>query len=91
MSNRRLAAILAADAVGFSNRVAVDETGALRAIAAALEVLETIVALNGGRVVKTMGDELLAEFGSVVNAVSAAATMQDRLGASSVSPSTRQR
>jgi adenylate cyclase len=79
MPERRLAAILAADAVGFSDRAAADEAGALRAVAAALGVLETVIALNGGRVVKTMGDGLLAEFSSVVNAVSAAAAIQDRL------------
>ncbi len=81
MSSRRLSAILAADAVGFSARTAADETGALRALRAALEVLETVIGLHGGRIVKTMGDGLLAEFGSVVNAVSAAAAIQARLAA----------
>lgn len=76
---RRLAAILVADAVGFSRRMAEDETAALRAIGACLEALEIVAGLNGGRIVKTMGDGLLADFASVVNAVSAAAAMQTRL------------
>lgn len=79
MSERRLAAILVADAVGFTARMAENEAAALRAIVASLEVLRTVVALNGGRVVKSLGDGVLAEFGSVVNAVNAAAAMQDRL------------
>lgn len=76
---RRLAAILAADATGFTERVAADEPAALRAIKASLETLERVIALHGGRVVKTMGDGILAEFSSVVSAVSAAATMQIQL------------
>lgn len=79
MSERRLTAILIADAVGFTARMAENETAALRAIVASLEVLRTVVALHGGQVVKSLGDGVLAEFGSVVNAVIAAAAMQDRL------------
>ena len=79
MSERRLAAILIADAVGFTARMAENEKAALRAVVASLEVLRTVVALNGGRIVKSLGDGILAEFGSVVNAVNAAATMQARL------------
>lgn len=79
MTERRLAAVLAADAVGFSSRMAQDEAGAIRAISACLEALGLVVGLHGGRVVKTLGDGLLAEFGSAVGAVSAAAAMQTRL------------
>jgi adenylate cyclase len=78
---RKLAAILSADAVGFTRRVAEHEAAALRAVKASLEIAEQVIGLHGGRVVKTMGDGLLAEFGSVVNAVSAAATIQSRLSA----------
>ncbi len=53
---RKLAAILAADAVGFTARMASDEDGALRAIKASLEILEQVIGMLGGRVVKTMGD-----------------------------------
>ena len=76
---RKLAAILAADAIGYTARMARDEAAALRAVRASLETLERVIGMHGGRVVKTMGDGLLAEFGSVVNAVSAAATIQARL------------
>ena len=79
MIERRFAAILAADAVGFSTRVAEDETVALRAIKGALETLEVVVGLHGGRIFKVMGDGLLAEFPTAVGAVSAAMAMQDRL------------
>lgn len=77
---RKLAAILSADAVGFTPRVAADEDGALRAVKASLGIMEQVIGLHAGRVVKTMGDGLLAEFGSVVAAVSAAATIQTHLG-----------
>ncbi len=83
MPSRRLSAILAVDAVGFTARAAVDEARALRALRAALEVIETVIGLHGGRIVKRMGDGLLAEFGSVVNAVGAAAAMQAQLTARS--------
>ena len=76
---RKLAAILAADAVGFTSRVAENETTALRAIKASIEVLDRVIGMHNGRVVKTMGDGLLAEFNSVVSAVSAASTIQTRI------------
>jgi adenylate cyclase len=79
VNDRRLAAILMADAVGFSARAAADERGALRALSACMEALERTTGLHGGRVVKTMGDGLMAEFGSVVSAISAAAAMQAML------------
>lgn len=79
MTDRRLAAILAADAEGFSARMAADEAGAIRAVTACLEALEQVAALHGGRVFKVMGDGLLAEFGSALAAVTAAAAMQRRL------------
>ena len=79
MNDRRLAAILMADAVGFSAHAADDERGALAALSGCMETLERTTGLNAGRVVKTMGDGLMAEFGSVVSAVSAAAAMQAAL------------
>ncbi|NEK24803.1 hypothetical protein GV827_20745 [Sulfitobacter sp. JBTF-M27] len=79
MSDRRLSAILMADAVGFSAHAAADERGALAALSGCMETLERTTGLHAGRVVKTMGDGLLAEFGSVVSAVSAAAAMQAAL------------
>ena len=76
MNDRRLAAILMADAVGFSAHAAADERGALAALSGCMETLERTAGLNAGRVVKTMGDGLMAEFGSVVSAVSAAAAKE---------------
>ena len=79
MNDRRLAAILMADAVGFSAHAAADERGALAALSGCMETLERTTGLHSGRVVKTMGDGLMAEFASVVSAVSAAAAMQAAL------------
>jgi adenylate cyclase len=74
--DRRLAAILAADVVGFSALLGRDEAGALRALKGHLAALEPMIGLNGGRLVKSTGDGFLAEFGSVVAAVSCAVSMQ---------------
>ena len=74
---RRLAAILAADVVGYSRLIRADEEGTLRRLKALLgETVEPGIAGNQGRIVKLMGDGVLAEFPSVVDAVRAAATMQ---------------
>jgi adenylate cyclase len=74
---RRLAAILAADVVGYSRLVRSDETGTLAALRAHREeLIEPQVARHEGRVVKLMGDGLLAEFPSAVNAVMAAVEIQ---------------
>lgn len=73
---RRLAAILAADIAGYSALVGADEEGTVRAYKGHLSALEPIIGLNGGRVVKWTGDGFLAEFASVVDAVSGAAAMQ---------------
>jgi adenylate cyclase len=67
---RRLAAILAADVVGYSRLMGADEEGTLnrlRAIRA--EVVDPSLAQYRGRVVKTTGDGLLVEFVSVVDAM----------------------
>jgi TolB-like protein/class 3 adenylate cyclase len=74
---RRLAAILAADVVGFSALVERDESLALAAVEAdRREHLEPLIARHGGRVFKTMGDGLLVEFASVVEAVRCALALQ---------------
>ena len=63
---RRLAAILATDVVGYSRLVARDEEGTIaRLNAAREELIDPSIAKFSGRIVKTMGDGLLAEFGSV--------------------------
>ena len=67
---RRLAAILAADVVGYSRLMGEDEEGTLATLTAHLkELIEPCIAEHHGRVVKTTGDGLLVEFASVVDAV----------------------
>jgi adenylate cyclase len=76
---RRLAAILAADIVGYSALVGRDEAGTLRAFKGHMASLEPIIGINSGRVVKSIGDGFLAEFSSVVDAVACAAAMQRQM------------
>ena len=74
---RRLAAILAADVVGFSRLMGEDEAGTLDALKALRkDLVAPDIASHKGRVVKLMGDGLLAEFGSVVDAVECAVAIQ---------------
>ncbi|CUJ97645.1 invasion protein regulator [Ruegeria denitrificans] len=73
---RRLAAILAADVVGYSGLVSQNETATLHALKDTLEALRSRLEKHNGRIVKTMGDGFLAEFQSVVNSVSCADELQ---------------
>jgi adenylate cyclase len=74
---RRLAAILAADVVGYSRLMGADEMGTLNALKSHCEELvQPRVTANNGRIFKMMGDGLLAEFASVVDAVTCAAEIQ---------------
>lgn len=74
---RRLAAILAADVVGYSHLVEQDEAGTLAALKTLRrEVIDPLLAEHHGRIVKLMGDGALAEFGSVVDAVACAVAVQ---------------
>lgn len=74
---RRLSAILAADVVGYSRLIRTDEEGTLaRLKALRRELIDPKIAEHGGRIVKLMGDGMLAEFESVVDAVRAAAETQ---------------
>ncbi len=74
---RRLAAILAADVVGYSRLMERDETGTLAALKSRRkEVLEPLVAHNQGRVFKVTGDGVLVQFDSAVNAVQCAIDLQ---------------
>ena len=76
-SERRLAAILAADVVGYSRLVESDETGTLGALRSLREQLvDPLVAEHRGRTVKLMGDGAIIEFASVVDAVGCAVAMQ---------------
>src|SRR5208337_3663246 len=75
-ATRRLAAIMAIDAVGYSRLMGEDEAGTARAVKEQREAARPIVAGLGGRIVKTMGDGLLLEFPSVVDAVECAIAIQ---------------
>ena len=71
---RRLAAIMAADVVGYSRLIRADEEGTLAALnALRADLIDPKIADHHGRVFKLMGDGMLAEFASVVDAVRAAA------------------
>ena len=74
---RRVAAILAADIVGFSRLIAEDEDETLRQLAAYRNVLDDFVAHHGGRVFNTAGDSIMCEFDSAVEATRAAIDIQD--------------
>jgi TolB-like protein/class 3 adenylate cyclase len=74
---RRLAAILAADVAGYSRLMGIDEEGTLAALNAhRRELIDPLITQHQGRIVKTMGDGLLMEFASIVDAVRCAVVMQ---------------
>ena len=89
---RRLAAILAADVVGFSRLMEADESGTLAALKALRkETLEPLVAQYRGRIFKIAGDAVLIEFASPVNAVQCGIDLQNRLAvANQEAPGDRQ-
>src|SRR5437016_1330594 len=74
---RRLTAILAADVVGYSRLMGADEVGTLSALKAVQsELIERKITEHQGRIVKLTGDGILAEFPSVVSAVTCATEIQ---------------
>ena len=76
-AERRLAAILVADVVGYSHLIEQDEAGTLAALKdLRREVIDPLLAEYRGRIIKLMGDGAIVEFGSVVDAVSCAHAMQ---------------
>ncbi len=76
-SERRLAAVLAADMVGYSRLMEADEAGTLeRQRDHRSAAIDPTIATHGGRIVKTTGDGMLVEFASVVDAVACAADIQ---------------
>jgi adenylate cyclase len=80
--NRKLAAILAADVVGYSRLMAADEAGTLATLKRHRElVFDPAVAAHNGRIVKRIGDGTIVEFGSVVDAVNCALSLQRSNGA----------
>ena len=77
---RKLAAILAADVVGYSRLMGADEVGTLRALKTVRkELVDPTIAAYGGRIVKTTGDGLLLDFASVVDAVACAVAIQRKI------------
>src|SRR5687767_9019302 len=77
---RRLAAIMAADVVGYSRLMEVDETGTLARLRThRLELIDPAIERNKGRIIKTTGDGMLVEFQSVNDAVECAAEIQRRM------------
>jgi class 3 adenylate cyclase/pimeloyl-ACP methyl ester carboxylesterase len=78
--HRRLTALLSADVHGYSRLMGRDEAGTVRSLAACRDLIATRVEAYGGRVVDSPGDNVLAEFGSVVKAVEAAVEIQVALG-----------
>src|SRR5215471_1781496 len=75
-TERRLAAILAADVAGYSRLMGADEAGTAQALREHRAAADPLVAQHGGRIVKTTGDGILIEFGSVVGAVECAIALQ---------------
>src|SRR5437879_8482242 len=79
-STRRLAAILAADAAGYSRLMGADEEGTLERLKAhRRELIDPKIGEHHGRIVKTTGDGMLVEFASVVDAVRCAVEVQQRM------------
>ncbi|MBW2671488.1 MAG: adenylate/guanylate cyclase domain-containing protein, partial [Deltaproteobacteria bacterium] len=78
---RKLTAILSADVKGYSRLMREDEEGTVRAITAYREVIGSVVQKHRGEVVDSPGDNILAEFASVVDAVRSAVEVQEELKA----------
>src|SRR4051794_9943920 len=77
--SRRLAGILAADVVGYSLLLAADEAGTVDSLRALRrDIVDPLLAQHGGRIFKTTGDGLMAEFPSAVQALRCAISIQDR-------------
>ena len=85
---RRLAAILAADVVGYSRLIEMDEAGTLAVLKERRKsILGAVVGEHHGRIVNVMGDGVLVEFASAVNAVACAVELQSRMAvANDVAP-----
>jgi len=77
---RRLAAVLAADVVGYSRLMGIDELGTLTTLNEfRLELIEPSIAAHKGRIVKTTGDGILVEFAGAVDAVTCAMAVQSKM------------
>ena len=79
--DRRLAAILSADVQGYSRLMGDDEEATVRTLKLYFQLMTSLIEQHRGRVVDSPGDNLLAEFGSVVDAVQGAMAIQLELNA----------
>jgi len=76
----RLAAVLAADMVGYSRLMGIDEVGTLARLRThRIELIDPAIAKNNGNIIKTTGDGMLVEFQSVADAVRCAVEVQERM------------
>ncbi len=78
---RKLTAILSADVAGYSRLMAEDESATVKILGSYREVMSTLIVQHRGRVIDSPGDNLLAEFTSVVDAVQCAVAVQKELQA----------
>ena len=76
---RKLSAILSADVKGYSRLMAEDEAGTVETLKEYRDVMASVIQTHRGRVVDDIGDNLLAEFTSVLDATQCAAAIQDKL------------
>src|SRR5262245_53966275 len=78
-AERKLAAILSADVEGYSRLMGDDELATVQALTESREIISAAVGRHGGRVVDAPGDNVLAQFPSVVDAVQCAVDIQRAL------------
>ena len=79
-TQRRLAAIVAADVVGYSRLIGIDEEGTLNALREVRrDIISPALSAHGGRIANTAGDSFLLEFPSVVDAVRCALAVQQTM------------
>jgi adenylate cyclase len=77
--NRKLAAIISADGVGYSRMMSDNESGTIKTITVYRELMATLIQMHRGKVVDSPGDSILAQFASVVDAVQCAVDIQKEL------------
>ncbi len=87
--DRKLVAVFAADVVGYSRLMEQDESGTLATLSSHRNVLDGLIDEHGGRITSTAGDSVMAEFGSVINAVACAVEVQEALHVANASLATR--
>jgi len=87
---RRLAAILSADVAGYSRLMGEDDDATVRTLTGYREMMTSLIKQHRGRVVDSPGDNLLAEFSSVLNAVSCAVEIQRELRMHAISLGSRE-